>query len=225
MPFAVGIDVAGTKRGHHGVALDLGSRRLVECWAWPDEHAALAALAGLEGLMAVAIDAPPAAHRMGVRVREAEVELARKRVRPQWTPAPGGRAQPWMENGERLWQALRRGLPGVAMIETFPTAAVQLGRRPMDVSLPLEFAATRGSIAARTSWTPRSRLGSLHPGSRARPSAPARGRQTERSGIDPLRRRWRGPGRHFVFQLSLGSRTVLGPSPVSQRSACPSCRK
>jgi predicted nuclease with RNAse H fold len=42
-----------------------------------------------------------------------------------------------MENGERLWQALQEGLPGVPLIETFPTATVRLGAHRMDALLPL----------------------------------------------------------------------------------------
>lgn len=139
MQFAVGIDVAGEKRGHHGVALELGSGKLAECWAWPNERAVLKDLPRLEGLRAVAIDAPPSARRLGPAVREAEKELNTKGVNPQWTPAPGGRAQPWMENGERLWRCLRVGLQIVPLIGAFLTATVKLGQQALDIAMPLEF--------------------------------------------------------------------------------------
>jgi predicted nuclease with RNAse H fold len=123
----VGVDIAGEKKGHHGVLLDVDTGVFGPSWAWKDEREALECLTSLEGLRAVGIDVPPRAVRSTEATRLAERELHRRGIRVQWTRAPGQEPLGWMVNGERLWRALEEGLPGVALVETFPTAVAVLG--------------------------------------------------------------------------------------------------
>lgn len=155
-----GLDVGGAKKGHAGVALDPSCLRCVAAASLRDDREALAWLRGLEGLEAVGIDAPPRASRSGPEPRGAERELHRLGVRVQWTRAPGQPAAEWMENGERLWRALQKGMPRLLLIEAFPAATARFWPEGPSPLLPLSLVAGSGFRsradlvdAALAAWT------------------------------------------------------------------------
>lgn len=138
MAVVAGIDVAGAKRGFHAVLFETGSARFYEARHWSSVEEVVENLAAVAGLRVVAIDCPPRAYRSGPTVRQAERELHQNGIRPQWTRAPGEEAQAWMLNGEALWRRLAERLPGVTLIESFPTAVAKLNPIGAAPSMPLD---------------------------------------------------------------------------------------
>lgn len=113
----VGIDVGAEAKGFHVAIAD--NERVVRIFLSQVPNEVIQAL---DSPSVIAIDAPSRALISGPETRQAERELRKAGYRIQWT-----RRQPpspeWMENGERLWAALRAAFPETTIIETFPTAA------------------------------------------------------------------------------------------------------
>ncbi len=126
----VGIDVGGTKKGFHAVALADGkvqdrteSKDAAEIAAW---------CVGLDA-RCIGVDAP-CSWRIGEEKRKAERDLIRAKIQCFYTP-PFERSDHgfygWMRNGEELFRCLRRSHPlygidserdGRWCFETFPQA-------------------------------------------------------------------------------------------------------
>jgi predicted nuclease with RNAse H fold len=80
-------------------------------------------LASISGrCKAIAIDSPPRAQIKGPKTRAAERELVKAGYKVQYTSRVG-RSKPaeWMENGQRLWEALEKKFSKRNLAEAFPT--------------------------------------------------------------------------------------------------------
>jgi predicted nuclease with RNAse H fold len=129
---AVGIDVGGTRKGFHAVALHDGRR--LKTFAAPDPES-IALWCREVDAWAVGIDAPCRWSITG-RARPAERELAVERIHCFATPsrrtAERRKFYQWMLNGAALYQAIERNYPlfdgrstsafGRVCFETFPQA-------------------------------------------------------------------------------------------------------
>ncbi len=112
------------ERGHREIGALFQARAASDILDWLDSKAAVPAV--------IAIDAPPLALRSREETRATERALTALGFRMQWTRRQD--APEWMENGQRLWEAMRAAYPGAAIIETFPTA---IGTQLADCRLQL----------------------------------------------------------------------------------------
>lgn len=128
MDFVAGIDVAGQKKGFHLAVKHARENRwhsFIQFFEPQDVtfhlHNLQKALSG--NCLCIAVDSPPQASVGTKSTRIAERELHSDGYRIQWTPRDLKKEIPWMKNGERLWNELRRSFPGTSIVESFPTAA------------------------------------------------------------------------------------------------------
>lgn len=120
-----GIDIGGKRKGFHGAAIS--GRAVVEPPRHlPDVAAAVEWLQTFKPAV-VALDSPNTCATEGERSRAGERELAREICGIRWTPdRPALDGVPyfgWVLHGFELYEAIAEQLPGVPVIEVFPTAS------------------------------------------------------------------------------------------------------
>ncbi len=149
----VGIDVGGTKKGFHLASLKPGEfqiRDIRHCQSVVDVCTwvrTLVAESTQTTKLLLAIDCPPRSQLTGEKTRLSERQLHRQGFRVQWTRRTTHAPAEWMDNGQRLWEALSK-LPDTYAIETFPTVATR-HLCDSNVQLPLRLLAQH---AGRREW-------------------------------------------------------------------------
>lgn len=120
---ALGIDVAGIKKGFHAALAIKGQPAIEKTWSNLSlEHIPAVIRATSPDILA--LDCPPRAQISGSKTRLAERQINRiNGVNPQWTRRPDNPPQEWMLHGQALWELLEADFPQITRIETFPTAA------------------------------------------------------------------------------------------------------
>src|SRR5262245_25332747 len=117
----VGIDVGGSKKGFHAVALKGGT---FFCKQASTNANAIADWCRSVGAQVVAVDAPCKWRTLDGRARLAELEMAEAGLHCYYAPteetARAHAFYAWMLSGQELYSAL--ALAGCAAIETFPHA-------------------------------------------------------------------------------------------------------
>ncbi|MCB1175290.1 MAG: DUF429 domain-containing protein [Leptospiraceae bacterium] len=142
----IGIDVGAERKGYHAAILDTQGNIIQDILHFqnPDQLAVqVQRIAKMRQarIAVVAIDAPPKSWINARQTRAAEQAVRRAGFRVQWTPRNAGQSPQWMQNGERLWDALRAQLPAsTRLIEGFPTAASE-ALYHSDIQLPLHILA------------------------------------------------------------------------------------
>ncbi len=147
----VGIDVGGEKKGFHVAAASASTGRVFSLFHGLRADIVSDFLKQMEiaengKIRVIAIDSPCKPYRESDSTRAAEKELRAKGYRIFWTPKKEKYMESlehedtvsWMTNGGLLFSTLQNTFPGIAIVETFPTAVsdrILSSRLSFDVSL------------------------------------------------------------------------------------------
>ena len=135
----VGIDVGGTRKGFHFASARPNESEVTDLRHFASVESLATFVRAMNASVLAAIDCPPRCQLKGSETRLSERQLHQRGFRVQWTRRQNLEPAEWMQNGQRLWEALAE-LPNVELIETFPTVATS-SLESSELHLPLRLLA------------------------------------------------------------------------------------